>query len=108
MTPITQEEPTIITPAAESGTKPFVPTAKKAHIPAGMEKLIFVLVGLVAVVVVLAAVFSHKMDPKAKKQSRNTASTQAQQQQAAASAAGGCGDACRQEQRPQRGARHRQ
>lgn len=89
MTPITQEEPTIITPAAESGTKPFVPTAKKAHIPAGMEKLIFVLVGLVAVVVVLAAVFSHKMDPKAKKQSRNTASTQAQQQQAAASAPAG-------------------
>ena len=78
MNQTTQEEPQIISPETEA--KPYTPPAKKSHVPAGMEKLVFLgatmLVALVAVVVV----FSHKMDPKAKQSTR---------QSKAAAAAGG-------------------
>ena len=79
MNQTTQEEPQIISPETEA--KPYAPPAKKSHVPAGMEKLIFLgatmLVALVAVVVV----FSHKMDPKAKQSTRQSKAAAAALQQ---------------------------
>ena len=64
MTQTTPEEPTIISPP-ETEAKPYTPPAKKSHVPAGMEKLIFLGATLLVALVAVVVVFSHKMDPKA-------------------------------------------
>jgi hypothetical protein len=62
MTQTTPDKPTLDSPANAEAT-PYTLPAKKGHVPAGINKLIFsglvLLLGLVAVVVV----FSHKLSP---------------------------------------------
>jgi hypothetical protein len=78
----TPEEPTLISPAPETETRPYTPPARKNHVPAGMEKLIIIGIALFVAVLAVVLIFSHKMSPtKARVQaSKRTAA----QQQAAA------------------------
>ena len=45
--------------------KAYTPTPRKASVPAGNEKLMFLGVTMLVALVAVVVVFSHKMDPKA-------------------------------------------
>jgi hypothetical protein len=53
MAQTTAEQPTIISPTSETEANPYMPPAKKNHVPAGVEKLI--VVGITLLATVLAA-----------------------------------------------------
>jgi hypothetical protein len=89
MTQISQDEPTVSSPVSGAEAKPFMPPAKRAPIAAGMNTLIFGAIGLLVTALLLAVVFSHKLDPKAHKQSPAAIKAQAQQQQATNAAQSG-------------------
>jgi hypothetical protein len=63
MAQTTPEQPTLISPASETEAKPYMPPAKKNHVPAGVEKLIIVGITLLATVLGVVFIFSHKMSP---------------------------------------------
>jgi len=63
MAQTTPEQPTLISPTSETEAKPFMPPAKKNHVPAGVEKLIIVGITLLATVLGVVFIFSHKMSP---------------------------------------------
>ena len=63
MAQTTQEQPTLISPTSETEAKPYMPPAKKNHVPAGVEKLIIVGITLLATVLGVVFIFSHKMSP---------------------------------------------
>jgi hypothetical protein len=63
MTQTTPEQPTLISPTSETEAKPYMPPAKKNHVPAGVEKLIIVGITLLATVLGVVFIFSHKMSP---------------------------------------------
>ena len=63
MAQTTPEQPTIISPTSETEAKPYTPPAKKNHVPAGVEKLIIVGITLLATVIGVVFIFSHKMSP---------------------------------------------
>jgi hypothetical protein len=63
MAQTTPEQPTLISPTSETEAKPYMPPAKKNHVPAGVEKLIIVGITLLATVLGVVFIFSHKMSP---------------------------------------------
>jgi hypothetical protein len=63
MAQTTPEQPTFISPASETEAKPYMPPAKKNHVPAGVEKLIIVGITLLATVLGVVFISSHKMSP---------------------------------------------
>ena len=79
MTQTTPEEPKLIPPASETEAKPYTPPARKNHVPAGMEKLIVIGLALLAAVLAVVFIFSHKMSPT-KAHGQASRRTPAQQQ----------------------------
>jgi Bacterial conjugation TrbI-like protein len=63
MAQTTPEQPTLISPQSETEAKPYMPPAKKNHVPAGVEKVIIVGIALLATVLGVVFIFSHKMSP---------------------------------------------
>jgi hypothetical protein len=63
MAQTTAEQPTIISPTSETEANPYMPPAKKNHVPAGVEKLIVVGITLLATVLGVVFIFSNKMSP---------------------------------------------
>ena len=63
MAQTTPEQPTLISPTSETEAKPYMPPAKKNHVPAGVEKLIIVGITLLATVLGVVFIFSHKLSP---------------------------------------------
>jgi hypothetical protein len=63
MAQTTPEQPTLISPTSETEAKPYMPPAKKNHVPAGVEKLIIVGITLLATMLGVVFIFSHKMSP---------------------------------------------
>jgi hypothetical protein len=79
MAQTTPEQSTLISPASETEAKPYTRPAKKNHVPAGSKKLIFAGVVLLAVVLGVVLIFSHKLSPT-KPHGQASKRTQAQQQ----------------------------
>jgi hypothetical protein len=79
MTQTTPEQPTIISAASETEAKPYTRPAKKNHVPAGAKKLIFAGVVLLAAVLGVVLIFSHKLSPT-RPHGQASKRTQAQQQ----------------------------
>ena len=63
MAQTTPEQPTLISPTSETEAKHYMPPAKKNHVPAGVEKLIIVGITLLATMLGVVFIFSHKMSP---------------------------------------------
>jgi hypothetical protein len=63
MAQTTPEQPTLISPASETEAKPYTRPTKKNHVPAGVNKLIIVGITLLATVLGVVFIFSHKMSP---------------------------------------------
>jgi hypothetical protein len=79
MTQTTPEQPTTISPASETEAKPYTRPAKRNHVPAGAKKLIFAGVVLLAGVLGVVLISSHKLSPT-KPHGQASKRTQAQQQ----------------------------
>jgi hypothetical protein len=79
MAQTTPEQPTLISPASETEAKPYSRPAKKNHVPAGAKKLIFAGVVLLAAMLGVVLIFSHKLSPT-KPHGQASKRTQAQQQ----------------------------
>ena len=79
MAQTTPEQPTLISPASETDATPYTRPAKKSHVPAGMDKLIFAGLGLLLALLAVVLIFSHKMSPT-KSHGQASKRTPAQQQ----------------------------